>query len=331
MVAAEQVSVPIEFAAWRRFALDDALLLFDRDTGWNALCDGPETTGLRQLAPRAVQFAITNVCNLACTFCSRDTTDASEWTVDSAFAFLRDLAAAGVLEVAFGGGEPFAFRGYEDLVRRLRAETRLAVHATTNGRLLDGRRLAAVRGQHGQLRLSLYDDVDWREQVRRLAASGERFGVNLLLTPQRLQRVELLVCELIALGCSDVLLLRYKGHDASLHVDATAAADLGPRVASLARALRGRASIKLDVCFGEWLAAAPRLFARGDCGAGRDFVVVTSDRRLSPCSFHQAKLPIACADDVLRLWQQQRAALAAPARIGGCARLPDHGLPAGAR
>src|SRR5688572_27464296 len=150
MVALEQVDVPIEFAAWRRFALDDALLLFDRDTGWNALCDGPETAGLRQLAPRAVQFAITNVCNLACTFCSRDVTDASEWTVDSAFAFLRDLAAAGVLEVAFGGGEPFAFRGYDELVRRLRAETPLAVHATTNGRLLDDRRLAAVRGQHGQ-------------------------------------------------------------------------------------------------------------------------------------------------------------------------------------
>jgi MoaA/NifB/PqqE/SkfB family radical SAM enzyme len=326
MVVSDDVAVPEAFASWRRFPLDDALLLFDRDTGWNALCDGAETLGLRQQAPRVVQFAITNVCNLACTFCSRDVADASEWTADSAFVFLRDLAAAGVLEVAFGGGEPFAFRGYEQLVRRLRDETPLAVHATTNGRLLDDRRLAAVRGCHGQLRLSLYDDVDWRHQVRRLAASGERFGVNLLLTPARIEHLEVMVCELVALGCPDVLLLRYKGADMALQVDAATAADLGPRVAALARALRGRAEVKLDVCFGAWLAAAPRLFARDDCGAGRDFVVVTSDRRVSPCSFHQQRHPAATAQDVLRLWREERAALAAPALVPGCARLPRHGL-----
>jgi MoaA/NifB/PqqE/SkfB family radical SAM enzyme len=326
MVVAAEIAVPDALAGWRRFAMDGALLLFDRDTGWNALCDGPETAGLRQVAPRVVQFAITNACNLACSFCSRDTDDASEWTVDSAFVFLRDLAAAGVLEVAFGGGEPFAFRGYEALVRRLRDETPLAVHATTNGRLLDDRRLAAVRGCHGQLRLSVYDDVDWRAQVARLAASGERFGVNLLVTPPRIERLELLVCELTALGCRDVLLLRYKGADRSLAVAATDERALGERVAALARALRGRAEVKLDVCFGDWLAAAPRLLERADCGAGRDFVVVTSDRRVAPCSFHHTKLPVANAADLLRVWREHRSALATPALVPGCARLPHHGL-----
>jgi len=47
-----------------------ALLLFDRDTGLNVLCDGPETLALRPVAPRVVQFGITNQC--ACSFCSRD-------------------------------------------------------------------------------------------------------------------------------------------------------------------------------------------------------------------------------------------------------------------
>jgi MoaA/NifB/PqqE/SkfB family radical SAM enzyme len=329
VVTLADVPVPRAFATWRRFAMDDALLLFDRDTGWNALCDGAETVGLRQQAPRVVQFAITNVCNLACTFCSRDVDDASEWTVGSAFTFLRELAAAGVLEVAFGGGEPFAFRGYAELVQRLREQTPLAVHATTNGRLLDDARLAAVRGCHGQLRLSVYDDVDWRAQVRRLAASGERFGVNLLLTPLRAERLEALVCELAELGCRDVLLLRYKGPDRALAITSAVEAELGARVARLAAALHGRAEVKLDVCFGDWLAAAPRLFARADCGAGRDFVVVTSDRRVSPCSFHQDRVPVADAADLLRLWREQRDRLAAPARVAGCARLPAHGLAGG--
>ena len=37
-------------------------------------------------------------------------------TVETAAATLRGLHDAGVLEVAYGGGEPFAFRGFADLV-----------------------------------------------------------------------------------------------------------------------------------------------------------------------------------------------------------------------
>jgi len=47
--------------------MDGALLLFDRATGMTAVCDGEETAHLRMRAPREVQFAITNACNLACT------------------------------------------------------------------------------------------------------------------------------------------------------------------------------------------------------------------------------------------------------------------------
>src|SRR5215813_3102257 len=78
--------------AFRTFPLDGAMLLFDRDTGLNVLCDGPETEPLRQRAPRVVQFGITNRCNLACTFCSRDLAAPSEWTAESALRMLSGLA-----------------------------------------------------------------------------------------------------------------------------------------------------------------------------------------------------------------------------------------------
>jgi MoaA/NifB/PqqE/SkfB family radical SAM enzyme len=81
----------------------------------------------------SAQVGITNACNLACTFCSRDREARSEWTVDSTFEVLSGLARAGTLEVAFGGGEPLAFRGFDGLVRRLATETPLAVHLTTIG------------------------------------------------------------------------------------------------------------------------------------------------------------------------------------------------------
>src|SRR6185437_3851544 len=96
----------------------------------------------------------------------------------------------------------------------------------------------------------------------------------------------------------------------------------------LGRALEGRMALKLDVCWGERMAAVPRLFAPGPCPAGREFVVLTSDKRLAPCSFHHVALPVAGAADVLRIWEQERAALASPARDPGCARSPGFGIDA---
>lgn len=121
------VPLPAPLSHLRQFPLDGALLLFDRETGLNALCDGTETANLRQVAPRVVQFGITNNCNLACTFCSRDVMASSAWTADDAFSLLAELANVGVLEVAFGGGEPWLFPGFGKLVRRWQSTLRLMV------------------------------------------------------------------------------------------------------------------------------------------------------------------------------------------------------------
>lgn len=319
------IEVPAQFATLRRFPMHGALLLFDRDTGLNVLCDGPETRALRPVAPRVVQFGITNHCNLACHFCSRDAGAASGWTADTAFTFLAGLAEAGVLEVAFGGGEPWMFRGFAELVRRLHAETPLAVNMTTNGLLLSPARLAEIAGCYGQLRISLYDDNDWRARVAACAAAGARFGVNYLVTPARLPSLDTTVLELAALGCRDVLLLSYNGRDTALHVSPDEAADLAARVCVLGRALP-RCRIALDVCWGERLEAVPRLFAKADCGAGAEFLVVTSDQRVMPCSFHHLALPARTAGEVMAIWRERQGLLATPSRLPGCARRADFGL-----
>ena len=164
------------------------------------------------------------------------------------------------------------------------------------------------------------------ERVAMLADAGARFGVNYLITPYRLADLEPVVLRLVALGCRDVLLLSYNGSDADLHLDAAQSRDLANRTNLLSRALVGRATLKLDVCWGERLDAVPRLFNRADCGAGRDFVVLTSDRQLMPCSFHHVKVPVRSAVNVLETWQRRRDDLASPSRIPGCARAPGYGL-----
>jgi MoaA/NifB/PqqE/SkfB family radical SAM enzyme len=310
----------------RPYLLDGAVLLFDRERGINVLLDGDELADVRQQAPRSIQFGITNLCNLACQFCSRDLTAKSAWTGDEAFQVLADLAQAGVLEVAFGGGEPFAFRGFIELVARLHDETPLAVHATTNGLLLTASRLAALRGKLGELRLSLYDDNEWRRSVSLLVEARMRFGVNLLVLPERLPTLEVLVFELVERGCRDILLLSYNGMDRTRHLSSEESDDLASRVRLLHRAVGQRARISLDVCWGERMTSVPRLFDRADCGAGRDFLVLTSDKRLMACSFHDRSHPIESAADVLRIWNDEREALRAASNIPGCARLRGFGL-----
>jgi len=320
------IPVPPSLSRLRRFPLDGKLLLFDRNTGWNALCEGAETAALRQRAPRVVQFGITNRCNLACGFCSRDLAAESAWTVESAFTMLAALAEQGVLEVAFGGGEPWAFFGFAELVRRLHDETPLAVNLTTNGLLLTSARLLAIAGAYGQIRLSLYEDNDWPARVAMLVAAGARFGVNWLLTPDRIDELEATVLRLAALGCRDVLILSYNGRDVGLHLSSDQAADVAARVSGLERALRGRVVLKLDVCWGERMEPVPRLFARTDCGAGRDFIVITSDKKLMPCSFHHVAIPVRDADDVMEIWRTRQSELHIAARDPGCARAPGFGL-----
>lgn len=309
----------------RRYALDGAELWFRPSTGLHVRLQSAATAHLRRRAPRVVMFGITNACNLRCDFCSRDTRRASEWTVASAAGVLRDLGAAGALEVAFGGGEPLLFPGFPELVRELRATTALALHLTSNGTRLPSA-LPAMRGALDEVRLSVYDDQRWRDAARALDEHQQRWGANLLVDRHRLPRLRALLAELVTLGCRDVAILPYLGV-AERALDDAARDELAAVLADAPLPCR------ISVCFGTSL-AVPHLPASldasagggGDCGAGLDFVTLTPDRRLQACSFWDRALPappappVETAEDVLALWRAHRDDLARPAPRSGCAR-----------
>lgn len=310
----------------RRFDLDGAELFFERGTGLTIRHQGPSTAFRRLRAPRLVQFGITNACNLACGFCSRDVEAESAWTAGDAFSILAELAKAGTLEVAFGGGEPLAFRGFDALVERLHTETPLAVGITTNGVLLTEARLRNMAPHVSQFRVSIYEDNDWRRTLALLAREAVPFGANLLVTPDVLRSLDERVNDLVALGTRDILLLGYVGNDPALALASADEAALARQVIVLAETLRGRADLKLGVCWGDRLTGVPRLATSGtaiqDCGAGRDFVVIASDRSLAACSFHDVRLPITSAADVLEAWERHQVALGSASSRLGCARGP---------
>jgi MoaA/NifB/PqqE/SkfB family radical SAM enzyme len=157
---------------FRAFPLDGALLFFHPNSGASIRVENERTRTLVRRAPRVAMFGITNHCNLSCGFCSRNVARPSIWTVESATQVLSDLARAGCLEVAFGGGEPFAFRGFSELIAELHATTALALNVTTNGTLLDTRSFAPFRGKLGQVRVSIYDDERWLLACARFARPG---------------------------------------------------------------------------------------------------------------------------------------------------------------
>lgn len=303
--------------AFRRHALDGAALFFQPATGVQVRVATEATRQLRRQAPRVAMFGITNACNLRCEFCSRDVARPSEWTVASAAAALRGLAEAGTLEVAYGGGEPFAFRGFAELVAELHETTLLAQHVTTNGTLIDDARWAAFAGRFGQVRLSIHEGTPWRPAAETLAGYGQLWGANVLVDAAALPGLPGLFDELAALGCRDVSLLSYVGPERARQLDGQGAARLAELIGEAPLACR------LSVCFGDRV-AVPRLPTgdmAGDCGAGRDFLSITPDRRVQSCSFQERSLPGATAEEILAAWRLEQAMLAAPSPRSGCARL----------
>lgn len=300
--------------AMRAYALDGAMLWFQPATGLSVRIADERTASSRRRAPRVAMFGITNACNLACEFCSRDVTRESAWTVETAAAALRGLAAAGTLEVAYGGGEPFVWKGFAALVAEVHDTTVLAQHVTTNGTRIDAATWPRFAGRFGEVRISIYDET-WRRAAGVLSGAGQRWGANLIVDGAALPRLPEQLAALAAAGCHDVSLLAYVGPDVSRHLTPAGEARLARVIDDSPIACR------LSVCFGDRI-GVPRLPTgdSDDCGAGRDFVSITPDRRVQACSFQGRSWPGATAEEILTAWRTQQGLLAEPSDRRGCAR-----------
>lgn len=107
--------------------------------------------------PLHVVFCLTGACNLRCLHCSsaagRRLPD--EFSTAAARAVLDELAALGVVDVAFSGGEPLLRPDLCDLVAHA-AALGLRTGTSTNGRFLSAERAAALKAAGlGRLQVSL--------------------------------------------------------------------------------------------------------------------------------------------------------------------------------
>jgi mycofactocin radical SAM maturase len=114
----------------------------------------------RLSAPITVTWEVTNRCNLRCAHCLSDSSPEADTRHDLSLEEAKDVAgqliAAGVFQVHFGGGEPFVYPGFLELLRHARARGMHCFCISTNGSLLDARRISALEALGGvYLQLSL--------------------------------------------------------------------------------------------------------------------------------------------------------------------------------
>jgi hypothetical protein len=138
--------------------------------------------------------------------------------------------------------------------------------------------------------------------------------VNFLVTPANVGLLDAYVHDFLELGARNVLLLGYKGPERTLHLDAHGLEQLRQSVQRMSTL-----ALRLDICWYPHLTGVDHLFERGDCGAGDEFLVITPDRSVQPCSFHEARIPFNSFDELRHIYQELRHRRPAAA-IAGCTR-----------
>ncbi len=304
------------FGAWAKLDLTPAVVALDRD-GVRALgLDGGDAweEGAAPTAPIEVHLAVTQRCGAGCEGCYLDARpDGVEPPQDVMLARLDALRDAGVMTVAFGGGEPVT----RDDLGLLADEARkrgLTPVLTTSGLGLSPSKAARL-GSFAQVNVSYdgaseaYRDVRGFDGSRAaegaialLVQAGIRVGVNVVLTRATLPALPETLRRARALGASEAQLLRYKPAGRAAKLDYLTRRLTAEQVDGFAETLRALTlehvasgfSIRIDCAMVPFLAGDPALYVSPEtlaragvfgCEGGQALASVKVDGRVAPCSF----------------------------------------------
>lgn len=154
--------------------------LFNRSSGLNVLVDEIRIDPTQwSLAPRYVSFALTNACELACSYCYASKVPA-KLSPSQVLRWARELDSAGCLGIGFGGGEPTLFPGFALLCRELHSETELAISMTTHGHRFSPKLVDQLSGNIEFIRVSMDGVGPTYEALRGRSFAAFREKLNLV-------------------------------------------------------------------------------------------------------------------------------------------------------
>lgn len=192
--------------------------LFDRTTGLNILLDEiPAPAHLWASAPRQVSIALTNACNLACSYCYAPKNQAV-LDYDCLTDWLLDLDANGCIGVGFGGGEPTLYSRLTELCHFATRKTNLAVTMTTHAHHLNDSLIEALTGSVNFIRVSMDGIGNTYEKLRGRSfelfltrikglQDGVPFGINYVVNSRTLADLDAATNLAAELGAVEFLLL----------------------------------------------------------------------------------------------------------------------------
>ena len=173
-------------------------------------------------APETIHWAVTYRCDAHCPDCYAERLSHSQKELDTteALGLIDKLADWKVLQLAIGGGEPFARRDLSQLVRY--ADQRgLIVHLTTAKRntptdILDQTLLAIRHLQIGIWNEALlnFHSGRYKEQLENFFLKAQKYkivpGANVILNKTAVENLIPLVGMLSEIGFERIIFLRYK-------------------------------------------------------------------------------------------------------------------------
>jgi len=196
----------------------DGLHLFDRSNGFNALLDEVEVPrDCWSEAPRQVSIALTNLCDLQCSYCYAPK-HRSALDIDVVGCWLTELDSAGCLGVGFGGGEPTLHPAFAEICRAAARDTRLAVTFTTHGHRLVPQLLDRLVGSVHFIRVSIDGVGRTYERLRgrpfqnlltrlRDARQLAPIGINVVVNSDTIDELDALAELAAEVKASELLLL----------------------------------------------------------------------------------------------------------------------------
>jgi radical SAM protein with 4Fe4S-binding SPASM domain len=249
--------------------------------------------------PESVHLQLNNMCNLRCPSCYMDlhAQDAGSLPLERIFALIDEWAEMGVWQLALGGGEPLLSPTCVPIVRRARKQG-LVPNVTSNGWLLTEPWIDQIAGSIGEVRLSLNDAVSvhtrrLEEKAALLRKRGVRFGFNLIVTRQNLDRLERLLRWACAQKAATMNLIRPKPAPDNARwytQNALTPGDTSRLAAQLdeLEAIFERTVLTVDCAFSFLFYGRPAaaLQARGvaGCAMGDRFATVKWNGDVYPCS-----------------------------------------------
>jgi MoaA/NifB/PqqE/SkfB family radical SAM enzyme len=238
---------------------------------------------------RILQIHPTRRCNLRCLHCYSSSGPEERGELPTALLAdaLTDAAAEGYTVASFSGGEPLLYRPLRELLDHAHGRG-MATTVTSNGMLLDERRLAGLTGAVDLLAISLDGTPASHDRMRadpkafatmasrlgRLRDSGIPFGFIFTLTQNNLHELEWVAEFALAEGARLLQIhpleaagraIRELGESFPDAIEESYAYLLA---AHLQQSLHGRLQVQLDLLSRRLMADQPNLFFAGESDPG---------------------------------------------------------------